>query len=144
MQNNRILNFANALAILGALLLIAGSLSHTRAQGAPSAPGSQDEKKYNPSEVQALRLKVKQRDAQVIQTQLAAAQQTVADLQQRAQTASSAFNDEVKAIAKENGWPETVQVRMSQTQPDTIVFFDAPAAPAKPPAPADPPAEKKP
>jgi hypothetical protein len=141
MQSNKTLNIGNALAILAAAVLMAASLAGLAAQE------KADEKKYNPSEVQSLRLKVKQRDAQVVQTQLAAAQQTVSDLQQRAQSASTAFNDEVKAIAKENGWPETIQVKMSQTQPDTIVFYDAPAPPA-PPKPADPQpppaAEKKP
>src|ERR1700720_34429 len=63
-----------------------------------------DEKKgYDITETQKLRLEVKQKDAQIAQMQMQAAnnafQKSIAD-----------FNAESKAIQKENGWPDTVHL----------------------------------
>lgn len=79
-----------------------------------------DDKKYELSEVQKLRLQVKQKDAQLAQIQLSIAQgnfeKTIDD-----------FNAEVKSIEKENSWPETLQIN-AQT-----LDFTAPPATAPPP-----------
>lgn len=73
-------------------------------------------------------------------------QSAFASAQDRYQQAVRAFNAEIKAIEKENGFPETLVFN-----PTTLTFSDPPAPPAAPAAPGlskptGPPAEpaKKP
>ncbi len=85
---------------------------------------AQTKKSYELTEIQKLRLEVKQKDAQL-------AQQTAAIAQSRFQSAVTDFNDQVKAIEKENGWPETLQV-----DPNTLAFREPPELPKAPEVPA--------
>jgi hypothetical protein len=74
--------------------------------------------KYELSEIQKLRLEVKQKDAQLAQQNLSFAQQA---FQQRI----ADFNAEAQKVEQENGWPSTVKI-----DPNTLTFSDPPAAPA--------------
>jgi hypothetical protein len=74
---------------------------------------SAEKKVYKPSEIQALRLQVKQKDAQL-------ANQALAITQQRFNQAVTDFNAEVKTIEKENSWPDTLEV-----DPNTLEFKEA-------------------
>lgn len=80
------------------------------------------DEKYKPSEVQALRLQVKQKDAQL-------AQQAFSIAQQQFQQKIGDFNAEIKKIEEENHWPETLQV-----DPNTLEFRDVSAPPPEKPA----------
>jgi hypothetical protein len=80
---------------------------------------------YEPSEVQALRLQLKQRDAR--------------DALVAFQQAAAALNQACEAVRSENKWPVTVKCN-----PDTLKFADS-APPPTPPAkstPAAKPAKK--
>lgn len=77
-------------------------------------------KPYEMSEIQKLRLQVKQKDAQL-------AQQASAIAQNNFQRTINDFNAEVRAIEKENNWPETLQLN-----PDTLEFKEPPEASKKP------------
>ena len=87
-------------------------------------------KTYTPTEVQSLRLQVKQRDAQL-------AQQAVLNAQEKFQAILAALNAEGEKVRLENKWPDTVKF-----SPDRLDFTEAPAPvpAAKPavPAPAKP------
>jgi hypothetical protein len=89
-----------------------------------------DAPKYTPTEVQSLRLQVKQRDAQL-------AQQAVLNAQEKFQAILAALNAEGEKVRLENKWPDTVKF-----SPDRLDFTEAPAPvlAAKPavPAPAKP------
>ena len=82
--------------------------------------------KYELSEIQKLRLEVKQKDAQLAQQTLTMAQQTfnqrIAD-----------FNAEAQKVEQENGWPSTLKI-----DPNTLTFSDPPAVKGPPAAPAPP------
>lgn len=73
--------------------------------------------KYEPTEVQLLRLQVKQKDAQLAQVQLQRAQQAF-------QGALAALDAEAGAVKKANNWPADVQF-----SPDTLTF-EVPKLPA--------------
>jgi len=59
------------------------------------------QKTYSPTEVQALRLQVKQKDAQLLQVALQQAQQNY-------QNGIRALADESNKVKKENKWPDSV------------------------------------
>jgi len=80
-----------------------------------------ESKSYDLSENQKLRLQVKQKDAQLAQMQLSIAQSGF-------QKTIDDFNAEVKAIEKENSWPETLQVN-----PQNLTFSEPPAPPKEKP-----------
>jgi hypothetical protein len=85
-----------------------------RPQSAPASPAAPS--KYQPTEVQALKLQVLQRDAQLAQIQLQRAQQAF-------QGALAALDAEAGKVKTENGWPKDVQF-----SPDTLTF-DVPKLP---------------
>ena len=94
------------------LFLIASTLG---AQGV-KAP------EYKPTEIQSLRLQVKQKDAQIAQRDLQSAQA-------RFQEAFAALNNEAAEVKKENKWPDDVSF-----DPNTLNFTapaPKPAAPKK-------------
>lgn len=95
-----------------ALLLIAGVIA------LPQAPPS-----YKPSEVQLLRLQVKQRDGWL-------AQRDMIEAQRRYQQAVAALLAEGETVRKENGWPDALKF-----DPDKIEF-------AVPPVRTTPPIEE--
>jgi hypothetical protein len=94
-------------------------LQTEQAKPAAAAPAA---KQYEPTEPQKARLLLRKKDAESAQQQLAFAQ---ARMNERV----AEFNDEVKAVEKENSWPETLAVDFA-----TLAF-------SEPPAPK--PAEKK-
>lgn len=71
--------------------------------------------KYVPSELQLLRLQVKQRDAQLAQIALR-------DAQRNMQVALQALSEESERVKADNKWPATVQFNF-----DSMTFVDAPA-----------------
>lgn len=89
--------------------------------GKAQAPAS-----YKPTEVQTLRLQVKQRDAWL-------AQRDAIESQRRYQQAIAELNALGEDIRKENGWPTTVLFN-----PDKVEFSAPPANTARPGAPAMP------
>lgn len=83
--------------------------------------------KYVPSELQLLKLQVKQRDAQLSQQALRAAQQSF-------QAAVNDLMAEAERVRVENKWPSTVQLN-----PDSLTFEDVQPklpSPSTTPAPA--------
>jgi hypothetical protein len=93
-------------------------------QSKPPAPSV-----YVPSEVQLLRLQVKQRDALLAQQELLRAQAQY-------QNALAALNAEADKVKLDNKWPATLTF-----DPGTVTFNEPPA-PAMPAAPK--PEDKKP
>jgi hypothetical protein len=90
---------------------------------------AEDKKPYTPSEVQKLRLEVKQKDTQL-------AQLAMRESQRNFSMTLKSYTEEADKVKKENQWPDNLQFN-----PDTMLFTDPPA----PPKPAEPkPAEKKP
>lgn len=81
---------------------------------------SASEKKYELSELQHLRLEVKQKDAQI-------AQQNYAIAQSQFQKSIADFNAEAKKIEQENGWPETLKINI-----DNLTFTEMPPVPPVP------------
>jgi hypothetical protein len=73
-------------------------------------PQGQEEKKYEPTEVQSLRLQVKQKDTQLAQIAF--------------QRALGALYEEASKVKKENNWPNELVIN-----PDTLTF----SMPPKPP-----------
>lgn len=86
----------------------------------------QEKKSYVPSELQLLRLQLRQRDAQIAQRDLQAAQA-------RFQQALADLNEAAQNVKRENKWDEKVQFN-----PDTVTFAipETPKTPAPVPAPA--------
>jgi hypothetical protein len=74
-----------------------------------------DAPKYNPSEVQTLRLQVKQKDAQLAQLDMQAATE-------RFQVALNGLQQAGEAVRVENKWPDTVKF-----DPNTLSFNEASA-----------------
>lgn len=101
------------------LLLAAGAALCQAPAAAPT---------YTPTEVQSLRLQVKQKDTIIAYNEFMRAQQTF----QAAQTALLSEGDKVK---KENKWPDEVTFHG-----DTLTFTPPPAAAKPPKAPQTPPA----
>lgn len=95
-----------------AVLLILGSLFVT----VKLFPAG--ETKYELSENQRLRLELQQSKFQIAQ--------------EHYQQAANAFNAEVRAVEKENSWPDDLQF-----DPNALTFRELP----KPPAPPEPPAK---
>ena len=89
---------------------------------------------WTPSEVQMLRLQVKQKDAQLAQQQMLIAQQAF-------QKAMADLQSEADKVEDENGWPRT-----SVFDPATLTFKPPVPAPTTPPAPiqSSPAGPKKP
>ncbi len=79
-------------------LIVAVVMLLGMAQAPPSAPKA----KYEPSELQALRLKVKQQEAVL-------AQRDLRDAQMRLQAAMTELEAAAQAIKKENKWADNVQ-----------------------------------
>lgn len=86
--------------------------------------------KYQPTEVQSLRLKVAYDDARL-------AQRDAQDAQTKFQQSLQALSDAADKIKQENNWPSTVQFNM-----DSLSFAEAPKPTPSPTIPATP--EKKP
>jgi hypothetical protein len=82
-------------------------------RGAQSPPA-----KYTPSEIQTLRLQVKQKDAMIAQRDYVAAQQ-------RFQGAVNELNAEADRVKTENGWPRTLLFNS-----DSLLFSEPPPPPA--------------
>lgn len=100
---------------------------------AQAPPAAAPPSKYEPTEVQRLKLQVAQKDAQLAQVQLQRAQQAF-------QAALAELDAEAGRVKVANGWPSTVQF-----SPDTLTFVEAPK-PSVAPAPPVPtaPEQKKP
>jgi hypothetical protein len=97
------------------------------ALGAVAAIGySQDKKSYELTENQRLRLEVQQ--------------SRFALAQEHFQQAVASFNGEVKAVEKENGWPED----SVQFDPNTLSFHEVSKPPATPAKEHEKPATKNP
>lgn len=88
---------------------------------------AQDTKEYKPTEVQLLRLQVKQKDAQMAQVKFQLAQQAF-------QASVNDLQAEANKVKEQNSWEASVTFNA-----DTLVFAEAP----KPPAPAKKPEGKK-
>jgi hypothetical protein len=113
MRDTRIALAPYIIAVFAAIAVLMGIFAvFTRAQ----APLT-----YKPTEIQELRLQVRQRDAWL-------AQRDFRDAQIRYQQAVSQFQAEAEAIKKENGWPDGVKFN-----PDELSYAEAPA-PASSPA----------
>ena len=110
------------LAVAAAVLLLPAAF----VWGQATAPAPS---KYEPTEIQRLRLEVKQRDAKL-------AQRDLADAQARFQAAVAALMAEGDAVREANGWPKDVALN-----PDTLTFAEPPQA-AKPAAPGPGKGEK--
>ena len=96
----------------------------------------QDKPKFQPTEVQSLRLQVKQKDAQLAQRDLSDAcgggpGAPLGRLQQAFQQAFTNLTGEAEKIKQENKWPTSTQF-----DPNTLQF-------AEPPKPAPPPKDDK-
>lgn len=90
---------------------------------------------FKPTEIQLLKLQVRQRDAWL-------AQRDFIESQRRYQQAIADLNSEGEAVRKENAWPETVTFNA-----DTIEFTAAPKPPVTAPTPpveSSPPAKPVP
>lgn len=98
------------------------------AQAPPAAPPAS---KFEPTEVQRLKLQVAQKDAQLAQVQLQRAQVAF-------QAALAELDAEAGRVKAANGWPSTVQF-----SPDTLTFVEAPKPTVAPPV-APAPEQKKP
>jgi hypothetical protein len=83
----------------------------------------QDKKSYVPTEIQMLRLQLKQREAQL-------AQRDFQQAQARFQQSVMELNAAAEAVKRENHWPDGVTFN-----PDSVSFI-APPDPPKPAAPA--------
>jgi len=114
-------------AILSAAiaLMVVGALGMAQSPPAPGAAAS----KYQPTEVQALKLQVAQRDAQLAQIQLQRAQAAF-------QGALAKLDELAGQVKLENKWPAEVQF-----SPDTLQFE---TPPKPPPAPMPSARERKP
>lgn len=71
------------------------------AQGPPPPPTMSAVQAYKPTEIQLLRLQVKQRDMML-------AQRDYIDAQRRYGATGQALFAEAETVKRENGWPETV------------------------------------
>lgn len=90
--------------------------------------------KYEPSEIQMLRLKVKL-------DRFDMSQQNLALVKQQADAAAAELNKQVADTEKENNWPLTLSV--TRDKENNLVFSDPPPTPAPAtPAPAKTPADK--
>jgi len=119
------LTTAGKLVLLGALLLSA--LVALAQDGQPTLKTGVGPKLLEPTELQSLRLQVKQKDALLARNLLEQAQGNF-------QKALDALKDEGDRVKAENGWKD------AQFDPSTLQF----AVPAAPPAvPAAPPAKKE-
>lgn len=108
-----------ALKIAILAVLNAGiALTLIGAAGRAQSPATAAPATYRPTEIQALKLQVLQKDAQLAQVQLQRAQQAF-------QGALAALDAEAGAVKKANNWPADVQF-----SPDTLTFV----APQLPPA----------
>jgi hypothetical protein len=116
------MNFNLAMKLLSVLIVMAFLSGFIVGYAEDAKP------KYAPSEVQALRLQVRQKDAQLAQREL---QMTCTEPQQKFQKAISDLNAEAEKVKKDNGWPKEATFN-----PDTLAFTEPPPAkPAVPPAP---------
>lgn len=88
--------------------------------GMAFAAKSDEPKSYIPTEVQSLRLQVKQRDAQIAQRDVLAAQQRFAALVQQLQV-------EAENVKTEQKWDKSVVFNV-----DTLTFSEAPKPEPKP------------
>jgi hypothetical protein len=107
------------------------------AQSAP-VPKAGEPPKYVPTEVQALRLQVLQKDAQLAQVQLQRLNDAVQQSQQAFQKALQALQAGADEVKKANGWPADTQFSQDQ------LTFSAPPPPPPPPVkPAEPSTKPK-
>jgi hypothetical protein len=119
------------LAILAAMFLLAAIL---HAQDKPTVPitpaAAPAVKELKPTELQSLRLQVKQKDALLAKQRYEALQSILQQAQKDYTDGLKALTDEAEKTKVENGWPKDTQF-----EPNTLAF-----TPAPPPAPK----EKKP
>ena len=120
----KITHFIGWTIVIGLLALTFWLFPVTRAQNSPQT------KKYEPTEIQKLRLHVKYDAAQM-------AQQSLANAQAQFNAAVKAFNDQVADTKKENSWPDNLQLATppnGQIDPENFEFKEPPPPPAAPPA----------
>lgn len=105
--------------VVGLLFAAAGALAWAQSAPTPQSPKAA----FVPSEVQVLRLQVRQRDAKL-------AQVVAQEAQARFQQAVGELMGEAERVKQDNSWPKTLQFN-----PDTLAFADVPATtPAATPA----------
>lgn len=117
-------SFRTLKIVVGAVLAAGISLTAVGAAGlaqSPPAPAPAPAI-YKPTELQALKLQVLQKDAQLAQVQLQRAQQAF-------QGALAALDAEAGKVKVENGWPKDVQF-----SPDTLTFEVPKLPPGQPEA----------
>lgn len=108
----------SALFILGVLLVAVSSLFAT----------TEAEQKYEPTEVQTLRLQVKQKDAIIAQSQIAMAQTQLNAAQAHFQEVLASLNAEADKVKADNKWDKDKVV----FDPQALVFkLAAPTATPK-------------
>jgi hypothetical protein len=80
---------------------------------------AQDKAKYQPTEIQLLKLQNKQKDAVIAKQALDALQAQITNQQKAFQEALKSLNDEAEAIKKENSWPKELTF-----DPNNVVFTE--------------------
>lgn len=101
------------IVVIGLFALTGIALAQAPSVAAPPS-------KFEPTEVQRLKLQVAQKDAQLAQVQLQRAQVAF-------QAALAELDAEAGRVKAANGWPATVQF-----SPDTLTFVEAPKPTAAP------------
>lgn len=81
---------------------------------------AQEKKEHKPTEVQLLRLQVKQKDAQMAQVRFQVAQQAF-------QASVNELQAEANKVKEQNGWAKETEFNA-----DTLAFLEAPKAPKQP------------
>lgn len=115
--------------VLGVILGAAGGDIKAQTEPKPAVTTPAD---LTPTEVELLRIQVKQRDAEL-------AQVTLAQAESNFQKALADFNAEVDATKKaHHDWPADVQLDQNALRQRQIKFVPAPPAPVKPEAPHAP------
>jgi predicted lipid-binding transport protein (Tim44 family) len=102
--------------------------SNTLKQDPPRTPkpgtvagSATGEARYTPTEIQSLRLQVKQKDALLAKQQLEALQAAFQQVQQRYQDNLKALTDEGEKVKVENAWPKDTQFN-----PNDLTYAAAP------------------
>lgn len=104
------------------VLLVMGTVSIVALAQTP------EKQSYDLSEVQKLRLELKQKEAQMAQQTVSFSQAQSQQAQAQFEQAVAEMNKEIKSIEKENSWPDNLVVDKN------FQFKDPPAKPATTPA----------